>query len=61
MSTLKKKTESTFCVSKVNYMELQHVQFYANEPFSCNFDQTITKLYPLQFQTIYDTCLYLEW
>ena len=26
--------DSTFYVSKVNYLEFLHVQFYANEPFS---------------------------
>ena len=35
--------------------------FYANELFPWNSDQTNTKILSVQLQTVYDTCLYLEW
>ena len=49
-------TDSTFYVTKVNYIE-----FNANEPFPCNSGLTITKVHSMQFETMYHTCLYLEW
>ena len=46
---------------KINKVEFLHMQFYADEPFSWNSDQNITKIQSVHFKMIHQTCLYLEW